>query len=175
MSYPNPMGNVRLLRNVRSEDQIVIAGIGRAAPAGTFPFTMNDHGAVSVILAGAELLGVKPDEFAWVEVREPLTLYQVEVWVRHGMSPVPFMRMNLDDRTVKLRDLIDRRGETIEAALSFVALFDSQSIVDAELCGIESIEEADAWRGEVTVALNELRDVLPEPSSSDNSDATKQN
>jgi hypothetical protein len=33
------------------------------APRGTYNAVMNQHGAVSVILPGGDLLGVKPDEY----------------------------------------------------------------------------------------------------------------
>jgi hypothetical protein len=162
MSYPNPMGRVRLTRAIRSEDQLVMAGLGKAAPAGAFLFTMNEPGAVSVILAGGELLGVKPDEFEWDRIDEPLTDRQRGGWISLGKDPTPFMRIaHLAPRLFKLVALIDQHGDTMDSALAFVALFDSQSIVDAELVGIETIETANEWRDEVRTALNALRDVLP--------------
>ena len=36
------------------------------APAGTYPAEVNRHGAVSIRLPGAKLLGVKPGEFEFV-------------------------------------------------------------------------------------------------------------
>jgi len=41
------------------------------APAGVYDAYINPHGAVAVIATNGALLGVKPDEFQWLNSQAP--------------------------------------------------------------------------------------------------------
>lgn len=60
----NKPQRVRLLVDVRGDWPI---GHLTVAPAGEYLAHLNKYGAVSVIASDGSLLGVKPDEFEWIE------------------------------------------------------------------------------------------------------------
>ena len=57
-------GRVVLINTVRGDSPI---GHKTVAPAGVYDAWVNPHGAVSVIAADGQMLGVKPGEFKWLE------------------------------------------------------------------------------------------------------------
>jgi hypothetical protein len=62
-------GKVKLTRRVRSDLPFLRDCI---AEPGIYDAYVNPHGAVSVIASDGGLLGVKPDEFEWVEKPEAM-------------------------------------------------------------------------------------------------------
>ncbi len=58
------MKRVVLLKDVRGDFPFAHNII---APAGVYTPQLNPHGAVSVIANDGQLLGIKPDEFEWLD------------------------------------------------------------------------------------------------------------
>ena len=58
------MKRIVLLKDVRGDFPI---GHNTVAPAGVYIPQLNPQGAVSVIATNGQLLGIKPDEFVWLD------------------------------------------------------------------------------------------------------------
>ncbi len=58
------MRRIVLLKEVRGDFPI---GHNTIASAGVYLPKLNRHGAVSVVASNGELLGIKPNEFEWLD------------------------------------------------------------------------------------------------------------
>ena len=89
-TYPERFGLVRLTRAVRADWPMVRSERHEAA-AGEHPFTMNQHGAVAILLGGGETIGVKPGEFEFVRLDALPTKEQFNAWRASGIDLFDFV------------------------------------------------------------------------------------